>query len=50
VEAGLMKKITLSMEAGLLDELMILSVPFCPYHFVPYHYVLEPNGALLSWK
>src|SRR6218665_3984654 len=21
----------------------ILSVPFCPYHFVPYHFVLEPN-------
>src|SRR6218665_1906291 len=32
-----MKKIILSMEAGLLDSLMILSVPFCPYHFV-----LEP--------
>src|SRR6218665_1315654 len=21
----------------------ILSVPFCPYHFVPYHFVLEPE-------
>ena len=21
---------------------MILSVPFCPYHFVPYQFVLEP--------
>src|SRR6218665_1577272 len=46
VEAGLMKKIIiLSVEAGLL-ELMILSVPFCPYHFVQYHFVLEPSSNL----
>ena len=32
--SGLMKKIILSVEAGLLDYLLILSVPFCPYHFV----------------
>jgi len=37
-----MKKIMLSVETGLLDYLMILSVPFCPYHFVPNHFVLEP--------
>src|SRR6218665_1021986 len=24
---------------------MILSVPFCSYHFVPYHFVLEPLTA-----
>jgi len=45
LEAGLMKKILLSMEAGLLDQLMILSVPFCTYHFVPYHFVLEPSNV-----
>ena len=32
-----MKKIILSVEAELLDLLMILSVPFCLYNFV-----LEP--------
>src|SRR6218665_1301954 len=25
----------------------ILSIPFCPYHFVRYHFVLEPNNALM---
>ena len=24
----------------------ILSVPFCSYHFVPYHFVLEPTKAM----
>ena len=37
VEAELMKKITLYMEAGLIDDFIrnILAIPFCPYHFVP---------------
>jgi len=32
------------MRAGLIDDFIrnILSVPFCPYHFVRYHFVLEP--------
>jgi len=30
-----MKKIILSVGAGLLDEFMILSVPFCPLPFCP---------------
>src|SRR6218665_1185173 len=36
VEAGLMKKIILSMGAGLIDDFIrnILSAPFCPCHFV----------------
>jgi len=44
VEAGLMKEIILSVEAGLIDDTIgtILSVPFCLYHFVPYQFVLEP--------
>jgi len=44
VEAGLIMQIILSVEAGFLDYSIgtILSVPFCPYHFVPYHLVLEP--------
>ena len=42
MEAGLMKKIILSVGAGLLDKFMILSVPFCTWHFVRYHFVLEP--------
>src|SRR6218665_1825712 len=25
---------------------MILSVPFCSYHFVPYHFVLEPIKSI----
>ena len=30
--------------AWLSDDYIgtILSVPFCPYHFVPYHFDLEP--------
>jgi len=24
---------------------MIPSVPFCPYHFVRYHFVPEPEGS-----
>src|SRR6218665_3854131 len=37
MEAELMKKIALYMEAGLIDDFIrnILFVPFCPYHFVP---------------
>ena len=29
--------------AGFIDDSIdiILSVPFCPYHFVTYHFVLE---------
>ena len=27
---------------------MILSVPFCPYHFVRYHFVLEPVVTLVE--
>jgi len=32
------------MEAGLIDDFIrnVLSVPFCPYHFVQYHFVLVP--------
>src|SRR6218665_418963 len=46
VEAGLMKKIILSMGAGLIDDFIrnILSVPFCPCHFV--HTIL--SNAILS--
>ena len=34
--------------AWLIDDSIgaILSVPFCPYHFVPYYFVLEPPGGL----
>jgi len=32
--AGLMKNIILSVEAGLLQQFMILSVQFFPYNFV----------------
>src|SRR6218665_3185155 len=28
---------------------MILSVPFCPYHIVPYHFVLEPIPHILGY-
>jgi len=52
VEAGLMNKFTLSVRVGLVDWLMILWIPFYPYHFVRailsntilsvYHFVLEP--------
>ena len=30
--------------AWLIDDSVgtILFVPFCPYHFVPYYFVLEP--------
>jgi len=43
VEAGLMKKIILSVEAGLLDYLMILSVPFFPLPFCPN--TVQPNDT-----
>src|SRR6218665_2405944 len=35
------EQIILSVIAGLIDNLIrtILSVPFCPYHFVKYHFV-----------
>ena len=47
---GINEKIILSMGAGLIDDFIrdILSVPFCPYHFVhtilhipfcPYHFI-----------
>ena len=34
--------------AWLIDDSIgaILSVPFCPYRFVPYHFVLEPLDLL----
>ena len=34
--------------AGLIADSIgaILSVPFCPYHFVRYHFVLEPLDLL----
>src|SRR6218665_2314856 len=36
------------MGAGLIDDfiLSILFIPFCPYHFVRYHFVLEPPMSL----
>ena len=36
--------VTGSWIARLIDDSIgtILSVPFCLYHFVPYHFVLEP--------
>src|SRR6218665_266318 len=46
------------MRAGLIDDFVrnifypyhsvraILSIPFCPYHFVRYHFVLEPLAIL----
>jgi len=44
MEAGLMQKIVLSVGAGLgliHDSIRtILSVPFYPWHFVRYHFVL----------
>ena len=46
MEAGLVNKIILSVEAGLLDKLMILSVPFFSYHFIRYHFVLEPSNTV----
>ena len=38
--------------ARLIDDSIgaILSVPFCPYHFVPYHFALEPNELVLPVK
>ena len=34
--------------AWLIDDSIgtILSVPFCPYHFVSYHFALEPYGTV----
>ena len=34
--------------AWLIDDSIgpILSVPFCLYHFVPYHFVLEPFASV----
>jgi len=33
------------MRDGLIDDFIhnILSIPFCPYHFVRYHFVREPH-------
>jgi len=38
-ESGINEEIILSVEAGLLNYMIILSVQFCPYRFVPYHFV-----------
>src|SRR6218665_2380438 len=39
------------MRAGLIDDFIrnILSIPFCPYHFVRYHFVLQPNVPVASY-
>jgi len=38
--------------ARLIDDSIgdILSVPFCPYHFVSYHFVLEPFRTYVLYK
>src|SRR6218665_1230247 len=66
LEAGLMKKIILSIGVGLIDDLSvtfypyqfvrtILSIPFCPipfcpYHFVRFHFVLEPLEVVQPYE
>ena len=37
--------------AWLIDDSIgtISSVPFCPYHFLPYHFVLEPIIRFQPW-
>ena len=49
VKAGLMKKLYCQWER-LIDDFIgrptILSIPFCLYQFVQYHFVLEPYYAV----
>ena len=37
--------------AWLIDDSIgaILSIPFCLYHFVPYHFVLESYACIQMW-